>query len=154
MIEIDKGVFRGPRPTDFATLKAAGIKTILSLQDGWFEVLRGKLYEGDESARLHGIELIHARLSDFRAPTDDQVMFCLAEMLRAENLPIYVHCKHGVDRTGFVCAAYRVIVQEWSIEMAIEEWVALGFHRSFYFWWPAVFRRLMREWTDDPIALK
>ncbi|MDB4461879.1 protein-tyrosine phosphatase family protein, partial [bacterium] len=35
--------------------------------------------------------------------------------------PVLVHCLHGSDRTGAMCAAYRVVVEGWSMEDAIRE---------------------------------
>ncbi|HUV86117.1 MAG TPA: hypothetical protein VMX79_03305, partial [bacterium] len=52
--------------------------------------------------------------------------------------PVFVHCHAGVDRTGFVVAAYRVKVEGWTPEKAYEEMARLGFH-SFLFWWPGAF---------------
>lgn len=43
---------------------------------------------------------------------------------------ILIHCKHGSDRTGLVVAMYRIIVQGWSREEAINEMKlgGYGFH--------------------------
>ncbi len=35
--------------------------------------------------------------------------------------PVLVHCQHGADRTGLMCAVYRVAVQNWSKEDALKE---------------------------------
>ncbi len=35
--------------------------------------------------------------------------------------PVLVHCQHGADRTGTMCAIYRVAVQGWSKEEALRE---------------------------------
>jgi len=43
------------------------------------------------------------------------------------GFPIYVHCLHGRDRTGFVIALYRVFVQNWDCEKAISEAKGKGF---------------------------
>lgn len=49
--------------------------------------------------------------------------------------PIYIHCKDGVDRTGFVVARYRMWIQEWCKKRAAQEMIAMGNH-----WW-------LRWWT-------
>lgn len=59
----------------------------------------------------------------------------LAELVRnnAQNLfktnrgAILVHCSHGKDRTGFVIALYRVIIQGRSCTDAIKEAKSLGY---------------------------
>ncbi len=137
-------LWRGPRPSDLLPLEIRSIATIISLQEGWDEIFLHKLYAEDEAARIASIELIHVRLSDIWAPSAAQVKLCLQHILSAKGR-VYIHCKHGVDRTGFICAAYRVIQQGWSIEQAILEWRAMGFHRWFYFWWESAFRRVIKE---------
>lgn len=37
-----------------------------------------------------------------------------------------VHCRAGHERTGFVIAAYRVLVQGWDFTAAVAEWSAEG----------------------------
>ena len=41
--------------------------------------------------------------------------------------PVLVHCQHGADRTGTMCALYRVAVQGWSKEDALREMTGGGF---------------------------
>ena len=38
-----------------------------------------------------------------------------------------VHCNLGSDRTGTMCAVYRIAVQGWSKEDAVEEMTRGGF---------------------------
>ncbi len=41
--------------------------------------------------------------------------------------PVLVHCQHGADRTGSMCALYRVTVQGWSKEETLREMTQGGF---------------------------
>ena len=41
--------------------------------------------------------------------------------------PVLIHCYHGADRTGLLCAAYRVLIEGWEIEDAVKEMVLGGF---------------------------
>jgi len=43
--------------------------------------------------------------------------------------PVYVHCKAGQNRTGFVIATYRMIYQGWTPEEAVREMRVYGFYR-------------------------
>ncbi len=47
------------------------------------------------------------------------------------EVPIFIHCAHGSDRTGTMVAAYRVRIQDWPKEDAIKEMVegSFGFHQ-------------------------
>jgi protein tyrosine/serine phosphatase len=47
--------------------------------------------------------------------------------------PVLMHCKHGSDRTGLVAAMYRVVVQGWSKEDALNEMTEGGFGDSHHF---------------------
>ncbi|WP_110951743.1 dual specificity protein phosphatase family protein [Pseudomonas bohemica] len=38
-----------------------------------------------------------------------------------EKGPVLMHCKHGLDRTGLVAAMYRIVVQGWSKQAALDE---------------------------------
>jgi hypothetical protein len=44
-----------------------------------------------------------------------------------DRTPVLVHCQHGADRTGSMCALYRVAVQGWTKEKAIREMTDGGF---------------------------
>lgn len=52
-------------------------------------------------------------------------------LLESSPKPILVHCKHGSDRTGAMCAIYRIEKQGWSADEAIAEMTAggYGFHK-------------------------
>ena len=47
-----------------------------------------------------------------------------------ERGPYLVHCQHGADRTGTMVAMYRMVIQGWSREKAVDELVngGYGFH--------------------------
>jgi protein tyrosine/serine phosphatase len=47
--------------------------------------------------------------------------------------PVLMHCKHGSDRTGLIAAMYRVVVQGWSKEDALNEMTRGGFGDSTHF---------------------
>ncbi|WP_282598360.1 tyrosine-protein phosphatase, partial [Pseudomonas chlororaphis] len=47
--------------------------------------------------------------------------------------PVLMHCKHGSDRTGLMSAMYRVVVQGWSKEEALNEMTGGGFGDSSHF---------------------
>jgi len=44
-----------------------------------------------------------------------------------ETGPVLMHCKHGLDRTGLVAAMYRIVVQGWSKQAALDEMEHGGF---------------------------
>jgi hypothetical protein len=49
--------------------------------------------------------------------------------------PILVHCQHGADRTGFMVAIYRIVIEDWSKEAAECELLNGGYNASRFFAW-------------------
>ncbi|KAF6691742.1 dual specificity protein phosphatase family protein [Pseudomonas sp. EKM23D] len=62
---------------------------------------------------------------------DSDVLAALRAIQQAENSgPVLMHCKHGSDRTGLMAAMYRVVIQGWSKEDALNEMTLGGFGTS------------------------
>jgi protein tyrosine/serine phosphatase len=138
-IEVDEGkVYRGERPEhwyDLTRLKTKGIKTILSLEYGFRAWFDGNLNEEVEWASGTDIDVLSIRMNGLLPPSHLELNAALVMLTNPAKYPIYVHCYHGVDRTGFVIAAYRVRVQGWSFQAAYNEMINSGFHRWCYWWW-------------------
>ncbi|MDR8367909.1 dual specificity protein phosphatase family protein [Pseudomonas sp. JL3] len=65
---------------------------------------------------------------------DSDVLKALRTIQTAEAKgPVFMHCKHGSDRTGLMAAMYRVVVQGWSKEDALNEMTQGGFGDSTHF---------------------
>lgn len=59
---------------------------------------------------------------------DEDVLSTLRAIQSAEQKgPVLMHCKHGLDRTGLMAAMYRIVVQGWSKEQALDEMRNGGF---------------------------
>jgi protein tyrosine/serine phosphatase len=63
-------------------------------------------------------------------PNDQIVIHFLKILSDPIHQPAYVHCFHGADRTGTLCAIYRIVCQNWDKEAAILEMKSRGLH-----WW-------------------
>jgi protein tyrosine/serine phosphatase len=62
---------------------------------------------------------------------DADVLAALRAIREAEaNGAVLMHCKHGSDRTGLMAAMYRVVIQGWSKEDALNEMTLGGFGSS------------------------
>ncbi len=131
MIKINQEIYRGPRPKDLKTLRRFGIDTIISLQSGWFQLLNEDKYERQFPSDF-GIRHYELGSSDIWPPEPWVVEKCL--FLMKQERCIYMHCKSGVDRTGFIAAVYRMRVQGWSYNAAVAEWIDLGRHPWFWWW--------------------
>jgi protein-tyrosine phosphatase len=140
-------LIRGQRPSvddipDGGTILAQ-FKNDISLETGWFEFLHGEEEQEQRTCRRLGVNYFGRPMSDVSAPTVAQVKEILSTidacLLTGHTL---VHCEHGVDRTGIVCAAYRITRQGWTVEKAVSEMYSLGFHRFPYFYWVSVLSQL------------
>lgn len=100
-----------------AELRKLGVKTVVNLRN----------YHADDS-RLAGTGLQpeHLNMTPWHASDDESVRF-LKIVTDANKLPVFVHCQRGADRTGTLCAVYRVVVCGWSKEKAIREMTEGGF---------------------------
>ncbi|MCD9570757.1 tyrosine-protein phosphatase [Pseudomonas protegens] len=65
---------------------------------------------------------------------DADVLKALRAIQSAEAQgPVLMHCKHGSDRTGLMSAMYRVVIQGWSKEEALNEMTQGGYGDSSHF---------------------
>lgn len=130
-------LIRGPRPMSFDDFVAIDAQTFINLEVGWFEFFHGRAREEDRWAdRAPGRVVIHHPLSDFHAPYDWEINNILKTIrvgLMRGN--VYIHCLHGVDRTGFVCAKVKLFYGLCTRQAAIEEMLAKGFHTFPYASW-------------------
>lgn len=130
---VSENILAGPRPRSYADLRKEGVGVVVCLQSGAYEELYEDLYE-QECAWKFAMVQVHIGCSDLKAPRGHEVAKFLEAVKYAESLGVklYVHCKHGVDRTGFMIAVYRMKVQNWTYERAEEEWFSNGFHKVPY----------------------
>lgn len=127
--QVEDGFYRGGRlrPGGMEYLKSLGVKTIINLEQDD----DGVLAEERAAADQLGIRQISVPMAYRSAPTDETIDQLLADLQNPALRPIYLHCKHGKDRTGLVVALYRVEVQGWAAAAAYQEMLELGFAR---FW--------------------
>lgn len=64
-------------------------------------------------------------------PTDEQVELFFKTVLDPDRQPVFFRCAHGKDRTGTMAALYRIEIDGWTPEQAIEEMQAFGYNDWF-----------------------
>jgi tyrosine-protein phosphatase SIW14 len=112
-----------PEPSDISDLKAAGIKSVLSLRDH---------HKDDREFDKSGIKTLCYEMEAGSVSTED--LIAALKLIQTAPKPILVHCWHGSDRTGFVVAGYRMVFMGWDAEKAIEELRSggFGYHERTY----------------------
>ncbi len=120
---IDAKLYRSAQPDEagFSAIKRLGITTVLNLRD----------FRSDDEAEGLGLNLqrIEMEAGEITIP---QLVAAL-RIIRAADGPVLIHCWHGSDRTGTVSALYRMVMQGWSAEAAIDELINgdYGFHSIY-----------------------
>lgn len=117
-------LYRGQQPTaeGFAELKKLGIKTIINLR---------AMHSDRDLLKGSGLRYVEIECFAWH-PEDEDVAAALKVIADPANQPVFVHCQHGADRTGFVVAAYRIVEQGWSAERAEAEMRNFGLHESYF----------------------
>jgi tyrosine-protein phosphatase SIW14 len=142
------GIYRGSAPAGegFDTLKRLGIRTVVNLRH----------YHGtseEKECRRRGIAYERVVLESSDAPGDADVKRFLELVTDPARRPLYFHCWRGKDRTGAMCAAYRLVVEAWSLEEARNEMEAYGFFpgwRDLWDWVGAFADDRQRLWPPPP----
>jgi protein tyrosine phosphatase (PTP) superfamily phosphohydrolase (DUF442 family) len=120
--KVNDGLYRGAQPTPdgIQELQKLGVKTIVDLRFGHSD----KEILGDANIAFEHIPMLAW------APKEDDVVRFLRIVTDKSRQPVFVHCQHGADRTGMMCAAYRVVVDGWTKQQAIDEMTNgdFGFH--------------------------
>ena len=124
LYKIDSGVYRSEQPSheDFKALEKYGIGEALNL--------RNRHSDDDEAAGTN--VKLHRVKTKAHSINEEQLIEAL-RIIKNRKAPIVIHCHHGSDRTGAVCALYRVVFQNVSKEDAIHEMTegGFGFHRIY-----------------------
>ena len=127
--QVDANLYRGGMPSEqgLRELKAAGVKTIISLAN------ERKFVDGERAeAEKLGMNFVYIPLSAWRGPSQNDVDAFLSVADTKDRAPIFVHCLHGQDRTGAMIAMYRMEHDGWSEQRAYDEMLNNGFHRVFF----------------------
>jgi protein tyrosine/serine phosphatase len=121
-----KVLWRGAKldKDDAAWLIQQGVRTIVNLE----LILDDKFVFGQAKvADTNNHEVGYFRIHDWEplpifalSVVDDHVAHFLA-IVSQQQKPIYVHCRYGMNRTGVMVAAYRILIEGVNDEEAIEE---------------------------------
>lgn len=140
--KINDVLFRGAQPQEsgLAELKKLGITTIVDLRGEDREKFEWERKE----AESRGMRFVHLSVSGWAPPSNEQVAQFLALFRDDPRQKVFVHCRFGDDRTGVFVATYRMAVDKWSPEKAMDEMYFFGFNG---FWHPAM-KKFIQEFPN------
>lgn len=116
--KVNDQLYRGAQPGQggMKEIAARGIKTVINLRGE-----DDRTRDEETEAGAAGLRYFSVPLPGFRRPKDEQVERILTLIGDSQNWPVFVHCRHGEDRTGIIIAAYRISQDGWSAEQAKKE---------------------------------
>ena len=118
--KVSDNLYRSAQPTaqGMKNLKKMGIETVVNLRS--FHSDRDEI--GDTNL---GYE--HIYMKAYHLERKEAVRF-LQIVTNEKRTPVLVHCQHGADRTGTMCALYRIAVQGRTKKEAVREMTKGGFN--------------------------
>ena len=113
---------RQPKGTRYGVLDTYDIKRVISLHNytKMSEVRDEEIRECD----ARGIDFVQINVVEL-LPTVEQTRLFIQQVRSADGAVLF-HCEHGRDRTGFMSAAYRIVMQDWGVQEAIDEIGSFG----------------------------
>lgn len=136
--EVLPGVYRGPRPT-MDQLKSMGIKTVISLESGAYEMFHDDEYEMQED-----IPTLHLNCLPVLPPSISKMRSAFT-FIETCDKPIYFHCAEGCDRTGWLAALLLVKYRLLPVDLAKDYMKITGFHMYRFWWWMPFFDYYVKE---------
>ncbi len=110
-------IYRSAQPSPLFLrwlVRRHGVRTLVNLRG------RTQGFESAFAAR-QGLRLYSFDLSASRPPGEAEVARFLALLRDPANYPLLVHCRNGVDRTGYMLGIYRLEAGGWSAARASRE---------------------------------
>jgi len=117
--KVSDTLYRSAQPSaeGMRNLKAMRIETVVNLRS---------FHSDRDEIKGTGLAYEHIYMKAWHPEEKEAVRF-LQIVTNPKRTPVLIHCQHGADRTGAMCAIYRVAVQEWGEEEALKEMTEGGF---------------------------
>lgn len=120
--QVSTNLYRSAQPTaqGMQNLKQMGVETIVNLRS---------FHSDRDMIGQTGLGYEHIYMKAWH-PEQKEIVRFLQIVTNPKRTPVLVHCQHGADRTGTMCALYRIVVEGWTKKEAIQEMTKgdFGFH--------------------------
>lgn len=118
-------LYRSAQPTreGMRAFERLGVRRVLNLR---------RFSSDADLVRGTSLTLDELRINTWKV-RDHHVVAVLRTLQQPQLGPFLIHCWHGADRTGLMSAMFRMVVQQWTREDALEELVhgGYGFHSAW-----------------------
>ena len=141
--KVTDNLYRGARlqESDIKQLRKLNIWHIVNLE----KENKDSIYDDKHLCKIINAQFQNFPMSEFKRPKVE-LLEEIVSFLKRFEIPVYVHCKHGCDRTGYVIAAYRMIVEKWTFGEAWYELIQMGHKWLFYFWWKKSLKEIAKKY--------
>lgn len=125
LFQVSESLYRSGQPErqGFDELHRFGIKTIVNLR-----------HDHSDKPWIEPVNFIYFEIpSRANRVREKDVIRFLSIVTDPTLSPCLVHCQHGADRTGLMVAMYRIVIQGWPKNEAINELKegGFGFHKIY-----------------------
>ena len=128
-VDASKAIYRGGQPdtNGFVYLKSIGVSNIIKLNS--------ESEGSDNFAKSIGMKVVYDPIPFFWEQLTGPVPQWKVDMA-VTNITngTYIHCEHGQDRTGLICATYEISKGK-SKKDAEKEMLDDGFHKTLHGLW-------------------
>lgn len=145
--EVTLALYRGSQPT------REGFERLAKMHIAIVVDLRGNRKSERDTVTTLGMQYVAIPWFCMR-PKDIVIAQFLSLLRDNPNKKIFVHCNTGIDRTGMMVAAYRMAVEKWTADEAMQEMQAFGFsrfHQSICLGLSSYEQRFPKEFASDPV---
>ena len=144
--KVSEVLFRGAQPSaqGLGELKKLGVTTIVDLRGN-----RGEVQWERQQAEALGMHFVDIPVLGWSAPANAQVAQFL-KLFEDPGQKIFVHCRFGSDRTSVMVATYRIALQKWTADQAVDEMYSFGFHYHWYGGMRSYIRNFPANYSSEP----
>ena len=129
--KVNNFLYRGSQPNDegLRELKQLGITLIIDFRGQ----RKGLAKSERKKAQALGMRVVNIRASGWSTPKDKDLVEFLSLTQRRPRGKIFAHCWLGGDRSGVYFAAYRIAIDHWTAQAALDE---MHYFHFKSFWHP------------------
>lgn len=145
--KVDDTLYRGAMPLDneIKQLKSIGVSEIINFRYG--DDFFSPIAKEAELAKENGLIFHHLPILPDQKPSKEIVdkFFEITDKARENGRKVFIHCRHGADRTGLFVSLYKLRNQDVSLFSVLSELKKFG-HNSRKF--PQVIQ-FIKEYSEN-----